>query len=83
MGIFVLIAMREARSGSGLSSTLDVTLYVVPAMNLVATFMALAGFGYSAIAAHRKEWGVTLVLAFVFSVLAAVGDVDTFVYGAI
>ena|SRR5688572_27602784 len=83
MGLFVVIALREARSGSRLSSSVDFALLVVPAMNLVATLLALVGFGYSAIAAHRKEWGVTLVFAFVTSVVAAVLDIETFVYGTV
>ena len=47
---------------------------------LAGTCAALIGVGYSAIAAHRREWGIVLVLGWVFSVLAVLLLVEPFVY---
>ena len=74
MALAVLLASREGPSGS------DAVRIVVPAMNLVATLVALVGVGYSAIAAHRREWGVVLVFAWISSVAAALLDVELFPY---
>ena len=49
-------------------------------MNLVATLIALVGVGYAAIAAHRREWGVVLVLAWIASGGAVLYDVQPFVF---
>ena len=40
-------------------------------VSLVGRLLSLVGIGYSAIAAHRKEWGLVLVLAWVSSVFGA------------
>ena len=53
---------------------------VLPIVNLAATCLALVGVGYSAIAAHRREWGVVLVLAWIFSVLGVLIEFQPFVY---
>ncbi len=79
VGLSVLVASREVQHGT-LSSSMNTAMQLLPVMNLVATLVALMGVGYSAIAAHRREWGAVLVLAFVFSVAAAVLDIQPFVY---
>lgn len=56
---------------------------LLPIFNLVATAIALIGVGYSAIAAHRKEWGLVLVLAWLASILAVLFDVEPFYYAAL
>src|SRR5262245_15643537 len=83
LGVGVLIASRDAPSGPSLSSSLNAAWQVLPAMNVVALLVALVGVGYSAIAAHRKEWSLILVFAFIFNVSAAVLDIQPFVYAAI
>lgn len=52
----------------------------VGVFNLAAMCTALAGVGYSAIAAHRGRWGLILMLAWLFSVLAVFGEPQPFVY---
>ena len=74
IGLGVLVTSRESLGGY------DKLMVVLPVMNLLATLVALVGVGYSAIAAHRREWGVVLVLAWVSSVAAAVLNVETFTY---
>jgi hypothetical protein len=80
MGVTALMASREVTPGSSLASSLDAAFRALPAMNLVGTLVALVGVGYSAIAAHRREWGLVLVIAFAFSVGAAVFDIQPFLY---
>ncbi len=50
--------------------------------NPAGTVVALAGVGYCAIAAHRREWSVTLVVAWILSVLAALFIPQMFIYTA-
>lgn len=59
---------------------LDTAVRLLQALNLLGTFVALAGVGYSAIASYRGEWGVKLVAAWLFSVAAVVLTIELFVY---
>ena len=77
MALVVLLVSREGPSG------LDAVMILLPVMNLVATLVALVGVGYSAIAAHRREWGVVLVFAWISSVAAALLDVVPFTYAVL
>tara|TARA_R110002073_G_scaffold230826_1_gene391899 strand:+ start:245 stop:460 length:216 start_codon:yes stop_codon:yes gene_type:complete len=52
----------------------------LPILNLVGTLVALVGVAYSAIAAHQKQWGVVLVLAWILSVLGVLLEIEPFVY---
>jgi len=74
MALAVLVTSRESLRGS------DAAMVVLPVMNLAATVVALVGVGYSAIAAHRREWGVVLVFAWISSVAAALLNIDLFPY---
>lgn len=57
-------------------------IVLLPILNLIASIVALVGVGYAAIAAHRREWGATLVLAWLFSVAAALFDIVPYGYMA-
>lgn len=82
IGIVALLTSREVESGSGLTAFLQAWAQKLPLMNLIATLVALVGVSYSAIAAHRREWGVVLVLAWISSVVAATFDLEPFMYAA-
>jgi hypothetical protein len=58
----------------------QMTVISVGVFNLAAMCTALAAVGYSAIAAHRGRWGLILVLAWLFSVLAVFGESQPFAY---
>lgn len=58
----------------------NAAMEALPVMNLAATILALVGVSYAAIAAHRREWSVALVIAWVSSIAAALLDVGPFVY---
>lgn len=77
IGLALLFSARESLDAY------EHWMVALPAMNLLATLFALVGVGYSAIAAHRREWGVVLVLAWISCVAAAVLDIDLFVYAGI
>ena len=81
-GLYAL-GLRAATMGFTCMSSLEVAAQVLPWMNVVASLVALVGVGYSAIAAHRREWGATLVFAFLCSVVAAVFDIEPFVYAVL
>ncbi len=51
--------------------------------NPVGSVLALAGVGYSAIAAHRREWSATLVSAWILSVAAALFIPEMFIFAAL
>ncbi len=53
---------------------------VVWLINLAAMCAAVVGVAYSAIAAHRREWSVVLVLSWIFSVLGIFMEVWPFGY---
>lgn len=59
----------------------DATLLLAIA-NPAGTVVALAGAGYCAIASHRREWGVTLVVAWILSALAALFIPDVMFYAS-
>jgi len=46
----------------------------------VGTLLAIAGVGYCAIAAHRREWSTGLVAAWFLNVLAALYVPEFFLY---
>lgn len=50
--------------------------------NLTGTIVALVGIAYAAIAAHRREWSVMLVLAWIASVVGVFGELKPLVYVA-
>ena len=58
-------------SGQSLNLALGISSSLT---DFIATCLGLIGVGYSAIASHRREWGVVLVLAWIVSVLAALAD---------
>jgi hypothetical protein len=48
--------------------------------NFLSLSLGLVGFGYSAIASHRQQWGVVLVLAWISSLLAATTNMYIFAW---
>ena len=64
------------------ASTMATTMQAMEVFGLASTCVALIGVGYSAIAAHRGEWGVVLVLAWISSLLGVFYEVGSFVYYA-
>ena len=77
IGLALLVNACESLDGY------EKLMVALPAMDLLATLVALVGVGYSAIAAHRREWSAVLVLAWICSVAAAVLNIDLFVYADI
>ncbi len=62
------------------TQALDRIEVVVWLINLAAMCAAVVGVAYSAIAAHRREWSVVLVLSWIFSVLGIFMEVWPFGY---
>jgi len=77
IGVVLLVMMQqEGRANLDLTEVAQ----LLPIVNLVARLIALVGVGYAAIASHRREWGAVLVLAWLFSVAAALFDIEPFTY---
>ena len=57
----------------------DVSLILTIA-NPLGTMLALAGVAFCAIAAHRREWSATLLIAWILNVAAALYVPELFVY---
>lgn len=76
MGIAVVVAMAQAGEPTDWAWATP----LLPVLNLFGTVVALVGIGYAAIAGHRREWGVVLVLAWISSVVAVLSEVQPFSY---
>jgi len=50
---------------------------------LPTRLVALVEVGYAAIASHRREWGAILVLAWLFSVAAALFDIEPLAFAVL
>ena len=74
--VLVALAMTAEVEGRGGS----IGLVLLPVLNLLATVVALVGVGYSAIATHRGDRGALLALAWIFSVVAAISDIEPFIF---
>lgn len=77
---FMAWAMARSGPGSPPAPTVAMLWTALPFVSLFVTLVALVGVGYSAIAAHRREWSAALVLAFASSVGAVLLDLQLFVY---
>jgi hypothetical protein len=62
------------------ASTMATTMRVMEVFGFASTCVALVGIGYSAIAAHRGEWGVVLVLAWISSLAGVFYELGSFAY---
>jgi hypothetical protein len=78
--ITLVVVAASTSSDEARALDLDDAALVLAFANPIGTVLALAGVAYAAIAAHRREWGVTLVLAWIASVTAAFYVPELFVY---
>ncbi len=59
-----------------LSSFLGWLTYI----NGLACVLGIVGVSYAAIASHRKEWGILLVLGWILSVIGILAEAEPFFY---
>ena len=74
------VIMFTSSSNPDFALSMGVAAPCLAVLNLVGTVLAIAGVAYCAIAAHRREWGAVLVVAWTLNVAMVLFEPEPFVY---